>query len=396
MRTAEPEPERRVSTRCRSRDLRHRLPATLTILMAALALGATGVLVPLAAAAAGPSPQPGPNANPLPPPLGVASGILVDPASGKVLWSQDDTLPRAPASLTKIATALTVLRRADLSATGLVTNDAVNVGGSELGAPAGTTMTVGDMLWGLLMVSGNDMAVALAHTISPDGTVAGFVSLMNGDAATAGAASSTFVNPHGLDAPGHQSTARDLALLTMEAMRYPLFAQIVATQQHVLIWGGGAHLITNHNKMLAQFPGTIGVKTGYTSESGSALVTEVTRDGRTLLAVVLGAHSPAGYRDSEALYNWGFANLGALEAQAIDTITPNPLPAIAPPRPAPGPARAAAPAGAGSSRPLPDAQPVGHPVGTLDDVLLAALAISFLAAFAVTRRAGAEAEVGRG
>lgn len=373
--------------------------------MAVLALGATGVLVPLAASAApaaGPSPQPGPNANPLPPPLGVASGILVDPASGKVLWSQDDTLPRAPASLTKIATALTVLRRADLSATGSVTNDAVNVGGSELGAPAGTTMTVSDMLWGLLMVSGNDMAIALAHTISPDGSVAGFVGLMNGDAATAGASASTFVNPHGLDAPGHQSTARDLALLTMEAMHYPLFAQIVATQQHVLIWGGGAHLITNHNKMLAQFPGTIGVKTGYTSESGSALVTEVTRDGRTLLAVVLGAHSPAGYRDSEALYNWGFANLEALEAQSSDTITPNPLPAIAPPRPAPGPARTAAPAraagalGAGSSHPLPDAQPVGHPVGTLDDVLLAALAISFLAAFAVTRRAGAGADLSRG
>ncbi|HEU5002080.1 MAG TPA: hypothetical protein VFW71_04800 [Actinomycetota bacterium] len=366
--------------------------------MAALILGATSLLLPVAATAAAPSaapsPLPGPDANPLPAPLGVASGILVDPTNGKVLWSQDDTVARAPASLTKIATALTVLRRANVGAVGTVTNDAVNVGGSELGPPAGTTMTVGDMLWGLLMVSGNDMALALAHTLSPDGTVAGFVGLMNSDAATAGATGSTFVNPHGLDAPGHQSTARDLALLTMEAMRYPLFAQIVATRQHVLVWGGGAHLLTNHNKMLAQFPGTIGVKTGYTSESGSALVSEVTRDGQTLLAVVLGAHTPAGYKDSEALYNWGFTNLGTLEAQATDTITPTPLPAIPLPRPAAAPARAAVNPGqadaATPSRPVPAAQPVGHPTGTLDDVLLAALAISFLAAMVVTRRAGAE------
>lgn len=271
---------------------------------------------------ASPAPLPGADQDPLVAPLGVDAGILVDATNGKVLWQTNDTTPRAPASLTKIMTALVVLRHASLGAQSVITPDAATVGGSETYAPAGTTMTVQDMLWNVLLVSGNDAAMALAHSTSPDGTVAGFADMMNRDAAGYGATASHFDNPHGLDQAGHVSTARDLALLTLVAMKDPTFAQMVGTVRHTVSWGGTDHLLINHNRLLTLFPGTIGVKTGYTDNSGNALVSEVNRNGTTLLAVVLGAKSPAGYNDSKALYTWGFAHLAALETSSSDTITP--------------------------------------------------------------------------
>jgi D-alanyl-D-alanine carboxypeptidase (penicillin-binding protein 5/6) len=356
------------------------------IIVLTIAGAAVPLLAPPAFAGGGPpgartapSPAaspPGPDGNPLPAPLGVAEGILVDAGTGAVLWQQDDTLARAPASLTKLATAMVVLQRGNLAATATVTPDAAAVGGSETRAPAGTVMTIEDMLWGLLLVSGNDMAVALAHALSPDGTVGGFVRLMNADAAAVGATGTSFVNPHGLDAPGHLSTARDLALMTMADLRFPLFAQIVGTVDHTLTWDGQPHLLTNHNKLLVRFPGTVGVKTGYTGQAGWALDSEVTRDGTTLLAVVLGTKSPAGYADSEALYTWGFANLPALRARSTDRLTPGTLPAV---QPTPHP---------GAPRPVADAvRPVAahHPF-SLNGVLLALLAASFGAAAVLTRQ----------
>ena len=296
---------------------------------------------PKPASPAPPPPLPGADQDPLVVPLGADEGILVDAGTGKVLWQANDTAPRAPASLTKIMTALVVLRRADLNAVSTITPDAVAVGGSETYAPAGTTMTVGDMLWNLLLISGNDTAVALAHTVSPDGTVDGFATLMNQDAAAYGATASHFGNPHGLDQAGHQSTARDLALLTMVAMQNPTFAQMVGTVHHTVPWGGSDHPLTNHDRLLTLFPGTIGVKTGYTDNSGQALVSEVSRGGTTLLAVVMGAKSPGGYNDSEQLYTWGFAHLGELEGKSTDTIKPRIPPALSEPKIAPGQAGAA-------------------------------------------------------
>ncbi|MGH2719439.1 MAG: D-alanyl-D-alanine carboxypeptidase family protein [Actinomycetota bacterium] len=331
-----------------------------------------------APALAAPRQVPGPDANPFPAgePLGVDAGILIDASNGKVLWSENDTEPRAPASLTKLATAMVVLQRANLNATATVTPEAAAVGGSELEAPAGTVMTIEDMLWGLLMVSGNDMAVALAQAVSPDGTQAGFVQLMNADAAAAGATGSNFVNPHGLDAPGHASTARDLALLTMVDMKNPLFAKMVGTVDHTLDWDGTPHELVNHNKLLTMYPGTIGIKTGYTDDAGWALDSEVTRGGTTLMAVVLGTKSPAGYDDSEALYNWGFANLATLEAQSTDRIVPKPLPAYT----APAPAAVAA----SDDRRLADASwGARHPF-PLNAALLVLLAASLAAAGSLT------------
>jgi len=344
-----------------------------------------------------PAPPPGPNGDPIPAPLGVDEGIMVDAKNGKVLWAQNETFPRPPASLTKILTALVVLQRAKLDDTQVITQDALDAPGANTYAKVGETFTVEDLLWGLLLASGNDMAIALAHRVSPDGTVAGFVNLMNEEAAALGAQSTSFANPHGMDAPGHYSTARDLALITMVAMRNPALAQMVGTVRHDVPWNGGKHLFVNHNKLLTLYPGTIGVKTGYTNGSGNSLVTEATRNGTTLLTVVLGAKSPAGYNDSMALLNWGFANTGALEARSTDQIVPAKVPAVAA-QAAPGVKNGAARKG-GSGSPaavrqaaaaperLPESRSLtaGGPERR-DDVLLGAVIASLLTALFLTTR----------
>lgn len=241
----------------------------------------------------------------------MGSGILVELESGKILWSRDDEAVRAPASLTKILTALVVLENTNLKDTVTITPDARAAPGSRTYAEAGWTFTVRDMLWGMLLQSGNDAAISLAYVASPDGTMEGFTKLMNETARRIGATKTTFANPHGYDQPGHVSTARDLALITMMAMEQPLFAEMVATKAHSVPWGdGGQHVFFNHNKLLHRYPGAIGVKTGFTNGAGHSLVSAVKRDGRTLLAVAMA--SPDHYAESIALYDWGFANLAAL------------------------------------------------------------------------------------
>jgi D-alanyl-D-alanine carboxypeptidase len=331
-------------------------------------------------------PPPGPDGDPLPAPLGVDEGILVDPSNGKVLWAVNANQPRPPASLTKILTALVVLRRAKLDDTETVTDEAYNAPGANTYAKPGWTYSVEDLLWGLLLVSGNDMATSLAQRVSPDHTVAGFVQVMNEQAAALGATSTVMVNPHGMDAPGHVSTARDLALLTMVAMKDPTFATMVGTRRHEIPWDGGqhTHLLVNHNKLLTLYPGTIGVKTGYTNGSGNSLASEATRNGHTLLAIVLNAKSPAGYNDSEALYDWGFLNFDALEAKATDTIVPltpaSTVPAAS--RRSGGPISEAAAGALAGSGPEHDSIP-------LNDVLLAVVLASVVAAWFLSSRRGA-------
>lgn len=334
-----------------------------------------------------PSPPPGPDDNPLPDPLGVDEGILVDASSGRVLWSVNADQPRPPASLTKVLTALVVLQHAGLGETQTVTEEAYNAPGANTYALPGWTYSVEDMLWGLLLVSGNDMAVSLAQRVSPDHTVAGFVSMMNQEAADLGATSTVMANPHGMDATGHVSTARDLALLTMVAMKNPTFATMVGTVRHSIPWDGGVHthLLVNHNKLLTLYPGVVGVKTGYTNGSGNSLDSEATRDGHTLLAIVLDAKSPAGYNDSEALYNWGFANFDVLESRATEVITPRtPSPqAAAPHRKGSGAIPQAAGAGALAAAPVDP-----HDEIPMDDVLLGVLIASIVAAWILSSRRG--------
>jgi D-alanyl-D-alanine carboxypeptidase (penicillin-binding protein 5/6) len=258
---------------------------------------------------------------PEPPPVAMSSGILVDLGTGKVLWARNERVRQAPASLTKILTALVILERLNLDQKAIITPDARAAPGARTYAEQGWTFTVRELLWGMLLQSGNDAAIALAHRGSPDGTVEGFMKLANARAAQMGARDTHFRNPHGYDSPGHLTTARDLAIITAGAMREPVFAEMVASRSHRLTWGDGQpHTFFNHNKLLARYPGTVGVKTGFTSSAGHCLASAVTRDGTTLLAIVL--KSPNHYGESTALYDWAFANLAGLRARSTDIIQP--------------------------------------------------------------------------
>ncbi|HYN99125.1 MAG TPA: D-alanyl-D-alanine carboxypeptidase family protein [Actinomycetota bacterium] len=265
-------------------------------------------------------------ASPPPPPgTTMQAGVLVDMESGNVLWSLEEKAIRAPASLTKVLTALVAIENADLNKQGVISHAARNVAGGRMFAEEGWTMTVGDMLWGLLLQSGNDAAISIAETVSPDGTVAGFMRMANARAKELGATDSNFMNPHGLDEPGHQTTAKDLALITSAAMRNPTFVEMVSSKTHVVPWGDGQnHLFINHNKLLWRYDGTVGVKTGFTSDAGNCLISAVQRDGHTLIAVVMGTGNH--YAESTALYDWGFANLPALKAHSAYSIRPDMTP----------------------------------------------------------------------
>lgn len=256
-----------------------------------------------------------------PPGVGMASGILVEHATGKVLWAKDPEAQRPPASLTKILTALVVLETADLDEVAQITGEARSVEGGRIYAEAGWTFTIRDLLWGLLLQSGNDAAVALAQKISPDGSAGGFISMMNEQAGRLGTKASTFTNPHGLDDPGHVSTALDLAAITSAAMRNATFAEMVRTKTHDVGWGDGTpHTFINHNRLLWLYPGAIGIKTGFTSGAGNSLASAVDRDGTVLIAIVLG--STDHYGESIALYDWAFANLPALRAASTQRLEP--------------------------------------------------------------------------
>ena len=259
---------------------------------------------------------------PPPPPVTMQAGLLMEMESGNVLWTSNENSQRSPASLTKVLTGLVALENGALDDTAVISRAARSVAGQRMFAEEGWTMTVGDMLWGLLLQSGNDAAVALAEKVSPDGTERGFMAMANNRAKELGATDSNFVNPHGMDQPGHHTTARDLALITSAALRNPVFAQMVSSKTHVVPWGdGGKHLFINHNKLLWRYPGAMGVKTGFTRGAGSCLISAVHRDGHTLIAVVMG--SANHYGDSTALYDWGFANLAALKASSPYSIRPN-------------------------------------------------------------------------
>lgn len=289
-------------------------PLALCVAALSFAPGAWAQGAPLSGNSAGPG-APGP------PPFASASGILLDGRTGKVLWGKDEGRVRAPASLTKILTALVVLENADLASRVTITPEARAAAGSRTYAESGWSFSVEDLLYGLLLPSGNDAAIALAQKVSPDGTQEGFMRMVNRRAAEMGAASTRFMNPHGLDEPGHTTTARDMGLITLTALRNPTFASMVKARSHRVRWGDGtARSFRNHNKLLSRYPGTVGVKTGYTGSARHTLASAVHRNGTTLVAVTMGSFRQ--YDDSVVLFDWGFANLAALRASARDEIWP--------------------------------------------------------------------------
>lgn len=249
------------------------------------------------------------SAAPPAPSVRAASAVLVGVGSRRVLWEKDGRVRRAPASTTKIMTALAVVERGGLDEMVTVSPRAAATSGSTVWLSAGETLSVRDLLYGLLLTSGNDAAVALAEHVA--GSVDDFARLMNEEAGAIGATDTHFRNPHGLDEPGHYTTARDLALIAARALQEPLVARIVATKRATIAWPGHEvdRALRNKNRLLWEYEGADGVKTGFTDEAGKCLVASATRGGLHLVAVVMG--SPDIWGDAAAILNYGFAKLSA-------------------------------------------------------------------------------------
>ncbi|MBQ4549694.1 MAG: D-alanyl-D-alanine carboxypeptidase [Oscillospiraceae bacterium] len=231
--------------------------------------------------------------------LSAEKAIVLDAATGRALYEKHADDRSLIASTTKIMTALIICQRCNVLDRVKIPAEAVGVEGSSMYLKEGEVLTVQELLYGLMLRSGNDAAEALA--IYCGGTVEGFAELMNDKARELGLRDTHFVNPHGLDAPGHHSTARDLAVLSAYAMADPIFARTVGAKSVTV----GERVLTNHNKLLWQLPGCEGIKTGYTKAAGRILVSSASREGRRLICVTINA--PDDWNDHKALLEDGFS-----------------------------------------------------------------------------------------
>jgi D-alanyl-D-alanine carboxypeptidase (penicillin-binding protein 5/6) len=211
-----------------------------------------------------------------------------------------------------------ILERGRLTDTVVVSREAARVGGYRLGLRRGQQLSLEDLLTAVLIRSANDAAVAAAEHVGHG--LEGFVSLMNAKAEELGMQHSHFANPHGLDEPGHFTTARDMAVLTRVALEQPAFARLVRTREvSVTIWNPGrrgpvarARLIQSHNKLLGRVDGADGVKTGYTDGAGRCLVASASRGDRRMIAVLL--NDPQRWSDAASLLEYGFEAVGSAAA----------------------------------------------------------------------------------
>ena len=231
--------------------------------------------------------------------LSAEKAILVDGVTGRVIREKNADQRSLIASTTKIMTALVVCEQCNVLDRMRIPKEAVGIEGSSMYLREGEVLTLQELLYGLMLSSGNDAAVALA--IYCGGTVEGFAELMNDKARVLGLKDTHFENPNGLDSPGHYSTARDLAVLAAYAMENPIFAKTVSTRSVRI----GERYLVNHNKLLWRVDGADGVKTGYTKAAGRILVSSATREDRRLIAVTLNA--PSDWQDHEAMLEDGFA-----------------------------------------------------------------------------------------
>ena len=274
--------------------------------------------------------------------VAAVSAILVEGETGEVLFEQNSTARRAPASLTKVMTAMLVIEKIDrgeLGAEQTITvsptaREGLAADGSTQNIKAGEEMSLKDLLYCTLVASANEACNILAETVS--GSVDSFVALMNQRAAELGMEGTHYANPHGLHDPDHYTTAYDLWLLAREAMTHPLFRQIVATVDYYVpptnlseqrhFYNTNA-LLTSWRYLGYTYRSAIGIKTGHTDAAGQCLLSAAQEDGRTLYCVVLGAENVEqkdgsllrnSFAESKRLLQWGFSNF---ERRAILSTT---------------------------------------------------------------------------
>lgn len=231
--------------------------------------------------------------------ISAKKAILVDANTGRVLYEKDANSRSLIASTTKIMTALIICQQCNVLDRVRIPKEAVGIEGSSMYLREGEVLSVQELLYGLMLSSGNDAAVALA--IYCGGTVGGFVELMNDKAHALGMNGTHFANPNGLDSPGHYSTAADLALLGAYAMKDPIFAQTVSTKSVRV----GERCLQNHNKLLWRVDGADGVKTGFTRAAGRILVSSAVRSGRRLVCVTI--NDGNDWADHAAMLEDGFS-----------------------------------------------------------------------------------------
>jgi D-alanyl-D-alanine carboxypeptidase len=267
--------------------------------------------------------------------------ILVDAATGEVLWGRRSRTPAPPASLTKMLTALAVRASLDLDALTVASRKAAAQPARRLAMRRGQKLTVDQALKALMIVSANDVAVMLAEAAG--GSVARFARAMDAESARLGLRASSWRNPHGLDARGHRSTAFDLAILTRAVLRDPWLAKVVRKRHAAFVSPSGRrHSLTARSRFLLGYRGAVGVKTGFTDDAGHCLAAAATRGGRTLIAVVL--HSPDNAADAGRMLDWGFGRgrsaqtglrlPGPVKPASADSLLASPPPPVQRHRPA--------------------------------------------------------------
>lgn len=253
------------------------------------------------------------------PSIQAAASMLEDVTTHQVLfaYNMDAELPMA--STTKIMTAVVALQTGNLDQSVTIGSDVLDLPAeaSRMGLLPGDVLTMRQLLYGLLLPSGDDAAIAIADAVSKE-RGANFVDLMNQQGQVLGLTHTHYVNPHGLDARGHYTSASDLVNLTLYALQLPFFSTVIDTYVYTIPDSTQHHAflpLKNTNELLAPntgYPGANGVKTGTTSRAGDCLVFSVTRNGRQLVGVVLGAPSDnARFTDARTLLDWGFSVRGS-------------------------------------------------------------------------------------
>lgn len=256
------------------------------------------------------------------------SSCLIDYETGTVLYEKKSHNKRFPASITKTLTALLTIENCDMNETVTYSKNAIACirdGAANIGAKVGEKMTVRDALYGLMLHSGNECAIALGEHMF--GNEKAFAAKLNERAKQAGAKDSHFVNGNGLHNENHYVTAYDMAMILRAALKHPLFREVIgttqytipknnkrkhrffATMRHKMIWEGGPYY----------YKGIIGGKTGFTDQSGNTLVTAAKRNGLTLVAVVLKSDSSHVYTDTKKLFDYGFKNFKSVNVAENDT-----------------------------------------------------------------------------
>ena len=239
------------------------------------------------------------------PKINSRSAVVIDRKSKAVIYGKNDNVKKAMASTTKIMTAMVVIQNTNLNNIVEISKKAAGTGGSRLGLKAGDKITVKDLLYGLLLRSGNDCAVALAEYVA--GSVQEFSNLMNQNAQMLDLNNTHFVTPHGLDEEEHYTTAYELAILADYALNNEVFAQIVNTKSYTININKNSKTLNNTNELLGNLNGVYGVKTGFTNGAGRCLVTSIKRGNLDVICVVLGADTKKDRtRDSAKLIEYTF------------------------------------------------------------------------------------------